>query len=277
MTTRWILATAMIAVCCSMAVADEELTMETCAICHEDEAAAFAASPHGAAMARVDVGVLENSCVSCHGATAEHIDDPSTENVNRLPAADACVACHSSSRSAMEISAPAHNRFGVACVDCHTAGHSDLGTEHLLADEPFTLCASCHQSVAGEFKMPFAHRDGTRDFSCTNCHSMHGRNRQGRLALLSKSAACVDCHTEKTGPFIFPHPPRDLDGCVACHDPHGSTNPRQLRRRNVAQLCLECHAGAPAFHDLSRTRYQACQTCHVAVHGSNRDPSLLEE
>ena len=276
MTARWILAVAFLAVCLP-APADDELAMETCAICHEDEAAAFAASPHGTAMTRVDPAVLEGSCVSCHGATAEHIDDPSTENVSRAPASDACVGCHSLSRAALEITAPAHNRFGVECSDCHRAGHSDSGTDHLLAAAPFDLCASCHQSVAGEFRMPFAHRDGTRDFACTNCHSMHGQNRQGRLALLSKSGACVDCHTEKTGPFIFPHPPRDLDGCVACHQPHGSTNPRQLRRRSIAQLCLECHAGVPAFHDLSRARYQSCQNCHVAVHGSNRDSRLLEE
>jgi len=277
MTTRWILATALLAVCCSMAAADEDLTMETCAICHEDETAAFAASPHGSAMARVDATILNNSCVSCHGASSEHIDDPSTDNVTRSPAADACVGCHSSSRAGLEITTPAHNRLGVECADCHSAGHTDSGNEFLLADKPFALCATCHQSVAGEFRMPFAHRDGTRHFDCTNCHSMHGRNRQGRLTLLSKSGMCVDCHTEKSGPFIFPHPPREIDGCVACHDPHGSPNPRQLRRRNVAQLCLECHAGAPAFHDLSRTRYQACQNCHVAVHGSNRDPRLLEE
>lgn len=259
------------------AVADEPLTMETCAVCHEDEAAAFASSPHGRAMAEAGSAVLDGSCVACHGATTEHIDDPSPDNVTRSPMSDACVACHTSIRSTLEVTTPAHNRFGVECADCHSAGHADPGTDHLLADAPFELCASCHQSEAGEFRLPFAHRDGTRSFDCTNCHSVHGQNRQGRLQLLSKSAGCVDCHSEKTGPFIFPHPPRGLDGCVACHQPHGATNPRQLRRRSVAQLCLECHTGVPAFHNLSQPRYQTCQSCHVAVHGSNRHPSLLEE
>jgi DmsE family decaheme c-type cytochrome len=278
MIARSVFATAAIVMCCTMTMADDELlTMETCAMCHEDEAAAFAASPHGRAMAQLDASILDRSCAQCHGATAEHIDDPSPENVRRAPESSACVSCHPASRPTLAVSNPAHTRFGVACADCHSAGHTDLGTDHLLADEPFELCATCHQSVAGEFKMPFAHRDGTRNFDCTNCHSMHGQNQQGRLNLLSKSGACVDCHTEKTGPFVFPHPPRELDGCIACHHPHGSTNPRQLRRRSVAQLCIECHAGVPAFHNLSQTRYQACQNCHVAVHGSNRDPRLLEE
>ena len=277
MSSRLILAAIVLSTCCMVAMADEPLTMETCAICHEDEAAAFAASPHGRAMTQVDDSVLERSCIQCHSATAEHIDDPSPENISRVPDSTACVGCHSASLAALDVTTPAHVRFGVACVDCHSAGHTDSGNRHLLADKPFELCAGCHQSVAGEFKMPFAHRDGTRNFACTNCHSMHGQNRQGRLNLLSKSGACVDCHTEKTGPFVFPHPPRELDGCIACHHPHGTTNPRQLRRRSVAQLCIECHAGVPAFHNLSQPRYQTCQNCHVAVHGSNRDPRLFEE
>ena len=278
MIARSIFAMAVIVMMCTLAMADDDLlAMETCAMCHEDEAAAFATSPHGRAMTQVDSAVLERSCAQCHGATAEHIDDPSPDNVRRAPDSTACVSCHPASLATMEVTNPAHNRFGVACVDCHAAGHTDSGTRHLLAAEPFDLCADCHQSVAGKFKMPFAHRDGTRNFDCTNCHSMHGQNRQGSLNLLSKSGACVDCHSEKTGPFVFPHPPRELDGCVACHEPHGTTNPRQLKRRSVAQLCLECHAGVPAFHNMSQTRYQACQNCHVAVHGSNRDPRLFEE
>ena len=42
-------------------------------------------------------------------------------------------------------------------------------------------------------------------------------------------------------------------------------------------LCLECHSDVPSFHDVSRPRYQNCQNCHAAVHGSNRDPRLFEE
>jgi predicted CXXCH cytochrome family protein len=106
---------------------------------------------------------------------------------------------------------------------------------------------------------------------------VHGDTRVGRLNLLSGGGACVDCHSEKEGPFIFPHPPVDRPGCISCHAPHGSTNPRLLTRRSISHLCLECHTDVPAFHDLGRTRYQDCQTCHAAVHGSNRDPRLIEE
>src|SRR5262249_7444200 len=97
-------------------------------------------------------------------------------------------------------------------------------------------------------------------------------------------APCVACHVEKRGPFVFPHGGKEIADCTACHESHGSTNPRQLKRGTVAQLCIECHSPIgtgtigsqpPAFHNLSSPRYQNCTTCHVAVHGSNRDPQLL--
>ena len=50
-----------------------------------------------------------------------------------------------------------------------------------------------------------------------------------------------------------------------------------LTRRSVTLLCLECHANTPAFHDISSPRFRFCQNCHAAVHGSNRDPRLIEE
>ena len=58
-----------------------------------------------------------------------------------------------------------------------------------------------------------------------------------------------------------------------------------LKRATVAQLCIECHSPLttgtlgsqpPSFHNLRLPRYQNCTTCHVAVHGSNRDPQLLK-
>ena len=33
--------------------AEEPVTMSTCAVCHEDEAGAFATGPHGSSMAKV--------------------------------------------------------------------------------------------------------------------------------------------------------------------------------------------------------------------------------
>jgi DmsE family decaheme c-type cytochrome len=261
----------------SVATAQEPVSMEDCAMCHEDEAAAFAAGPHARAMAKVDAAVLDRSCVTCHGAATEHIDDPTTENINRQPAPGACLSCHPGRESMTDISASAHVRNGVACLDCHGTGHTELKTDNMLSSAPHKLCAECHLSESGAFQMPYAHRDGTRPFECTNCHSMHGNNRQGRLAMMDSRGVCLDCHTEKAGPFVYTHPPQQINGCINCHMPHGSPNPKQLARHRVMALCLECHTDVPSFHDVSRPRYQSCQNCHTAIHGSNRDPRLMKE
>ncbi len=256
----------------------EPVTLKTCATCHDDVAAAFAAGPHGRAMAKVSSKLLERSCVGCHGPAAAHVDDPSPENINAHPGSQACAMCHGDRAGGVELNMPAHPRNDVQCLDCHTPGHSDSGTEHMLLKPVRQLCAGCHQLEAARFQWPYAHRKGAQEpFECTACHDPHGENRSGRLTLLGNGGVCIECHTEKAGPFVYPHPPREVDGCVTCHEPHGSMNARQLKRSSITNLCLECHADVPVFHDLSQARYRACQNCHVAVHGSNRDPRLLAE
>jgi len=277
MTRHMLLTLAAALALASVAMAQEPVTMETCAMCHDDVAPVFAAGPHGRAMVKVDSAILDRSCVGCHGPATEHVDDPTTENINRVPGPGACLSCHPGQESMTDISTPAHVRNGVACLDCHGTGHAELKTDHMLTSAPHKLCAECHLSESGSFQMPYAHRDGTRPFECTNCHSVHGDNRQGRLTMIGSGGVCLDCHTEKTGPFVYPHPPQQLNGCINCHVPHGSPNPKLLTRNRVAALCLECHTNVPSFHDVSRPRYQSCQNCHAAVHGSNRDPRLFEE
>ncbi len=251
--------------------------METCAVCHEEMAEAFSKGPHGLKMAARDPDLLERSCEACHGSAEAHVDDPSPENIRRRPEEAACLSCHTQSRGFMALSTPGHVRNGVKCLDCHASGHAAPAAEPLLAGEPAEMCGSCHRRERNAFNFPYAHREGSEPFSCLSCHSPHGSGRTGRLTQLHNGGVCIDCHTEKAGPFIFPHPPREVDGCISCHEPHGSVNPRQLKRRRVADLCLECHAGVPAFHDLSKSRFQACQSCHAAVHGSNHEPRLFEE
>lgn len=257
----------------------EFVPREICAGCHE-QGDTFPEGAHGRAMAARGEDVLARSCVACHGPGEAHIEDPVPENIVRWPDDDACSSCHGDRRGRLALATPAHERNRVACLDCHDEGHvedSDRVAESLLKDEPFELCSDCHQLQASSFFRPFAHRDGTEPFDCTACHSAHGTGRVGRLASFSRTGVCADCHEDKVGPFIFPHPPQPVDGCLACHQPHGSTNPRMLTRRTVLNLCLECHANVPAFHDLSQARFRNCQTCHSAVHGSNRDQSLFDE
>lgn len=248
-------------------------TAEDCAMCHDEVAAAFFSSAHGLAMAKSSDQIVAVSCATCHQAGEDHMDDPSPDNVMRVPAAEACLSCHSDQQAATDAATPAHVRHKVGCTDCHNAGHDN--SESLLAKR--SQCVQCHTEVSAVFNLPYAHRNGTKPFECAACHSIHGRTRVARTILGNVSGPCVDCHAEKSLPYVFPHPPADRRGCVSCHMPHGSTNPRQLTRNSVMMLCLECHADVPSFHDLSRAKYRSCQTCHTAIHGSNHDPSLMKE
>ena len=255
---------------------DVDLSLTVCSDCHE-ETEAFAAGTHGRAMARRDPAILERSCAGCHNPSPEHLEDPMPENVQRNPGPEACASCHPDSAGRLHLATAAHPRHGVACLDCHVSGHEPTEPEWLLQAEPYELCGGCHSAQAAAAFQPFSHREGGEPFACVSCHSLHSGTRVGRLALAGKGGPCLDCHTEKAGPFIYPHPPGEIDGCIACHQPHGSTNPRMLTRRTQVSLCLECHAAVPAFHNLNQARFRSCLSCHAAVHGSNRGPGLFDE
>jgi len=259
------------------AAAQEETKMDFCAECHEDEAAAFAAGDHGSKMTPEQ---LQDSCAACHGPVDEHVEDPSPENIHRWPTPDRCATCHAGQVAGLRRTTPAHPRNDVACLDCHVPGHSPPAAKPLLAAEPRSLCGSCHADKRNAFELPYAHREGNEPFACTTCHAIHGEGESARWTMLGNGGGpCVACHTDMAGPFAFPHPPREVDGCVTCHEPHGSTNPRQLNRRTVFQICLECHTNVPlrAVHDFSQAQSRACQTCHRSLHGSNTDPRFLTD
>ena len=250
---------------------------ETCATCHEDVAKAFNAGAHGQLMAARSKDVLNKACEGCHGPGSAHADNPSKANINRKPRPEACLSCHPQAQALMAANLPAHGRNNIACLDCHVPGHSPAPAQPLLSAEPAVMCAKCHGNVAAQSNLPYAHRKGDKPFACTSCHTVHGENRTGNLREYGYSGVCAECHIDKAGPYVFPHPPRAANGCMQCHQPHGSANPKMLTRTRIADLCLECHTGLPSFHTINQAKYHNCQTCHIAVHGSNHDPNLKDD
>jgi DmsE family decaheme c-type cytochrome len=121
---------------------------------------------------------------------------------------------------------------------------------------------------------------------CASCHDPHGRPKGGALRRTrGDELPCLSCHAEKRGPFVFKHVSGVAGDCMSCHETHGSSNPKQLKRAQVSQLCLECHSPItggtlgsqpPSFHNVRLARFQNCTVCHVAIHGSNRSPTLLK-
>jgi DmsE family decaheme c-type cytochrome len=179
------------------------------------------------------------------------------------------------------------NSAEVNCLTCHSIHEAEPRATALLVTRQLALCSTCHSPQAASFRaQPFAHRIGRGGMECSSCHDPHApRGRENLRTAIGTDLPCLNCHTDKRGPFVFPHAAGQVGDCISCHTAHGSPNPKQLTRATVAQLCMECHSPVtgdtlgsqpPSFHNLMLPRYQNCTTCHVAVHGSNRSPQLLK-
>lgn len=288
---------------------DEYVGSQTCAACHEAQFKSVAGTKHG---------MLENlaaskgkvvGCESCHGPGKAHVEGSgdvtkiiSFKNKNQKEISESCLSCHAGKQEHNNFRRGEHWRNNIGCTSCHTAhgaafDNSKTDSTTLIADvskqkpneatdkmlkssEP-QLCISCHTEMKAQFSKPFRHKVLEGAMSCSDCHNPHGgfESKQTKLSLGADSA-CVKCHANKQGPFVFEHAPLKTEGCASCHTPHGSANPKLLKRNQVRQLCLECHSSitdqfapdVPSFHNQAVLRYQNCTTCHSAIHGSNTSP-----
>ena len=84
---------------------------DTCVLCHDDEGKSHAAGKHASV-----------HCEACHGALADHADDPST-HVPKLPdVANLCRRCHEKDAAKPQgfpQVVTAEHSGGVSCKDCH--------------------------------------------------------------------------------------------------------------------------------------------------------------
>ena len=269
-----------------------------CSTCHEDQVKAFRLNPH--ARGSLEKGeVPPSTCETCHEGASEHAKqaDPSLvkKPVGFKGSENTCLMCHDLTTDRISRRAGMHaNTEQVNCLTCHSVHHSDPGSPHLVARPQMKLCGSCHTQAAQSFNKPYAHRLDRGGMACSSCHEPHGRPAKSTRSLAmmnhlrtqpSGEVPCTGCHAEVRGPFVFQHGALSVGDCTTCHQPHGSTNPKMLARAQVWQLCIECHSPTatatlgsqpPSFHNLNSPRYRNCTTCHVAVHGSNRDPQLFK-
>ncbi|MGE5235406.1 MAG: DmsE family decaheme c-type cytochrome [Acidobacteriota bacterium] len=265
-------------------------TFEPCSTCHDSLSAEFAGNPHGLNVARG--GALK--CESCHGDGTKHIDAGGDTSLIKIPSGDegarVCLTCHQGKIDTSVSGHGAHATAGVYCTDCHSIHGAKLAQRALLKAPSVELCVSCHSDQLVDFRKPFAHKlehggMNKGGMECTSCHNPHaGKGLKSLKRTTGGELACVSCHTDVRGPFVFEHV-ADINGnCMTCHEPHGSVNEKRLIRSSVQQLCLECHTGTPgnlgsqppSLHDLRSPRYQNCTSCHVAIHGSNSSPLLLK-
>jgi len=294
------------------ALGEEPTPVPSCGDCHDEQAKAFLTNPHGvgvgqapspvtpeAGQSNAEQGaeqagapVIPNAvCERCHGDGKAHIEGGGDKALIYKPAGVAgadktCMSCHDLNNDRISRHAGFHaNRAAVNCLTCHSIHTAKANP--LLTKPQLALCETCHATQVASFRnKPYAHRLGRGGMECSSCHEPHGRpGRESLRKTTTGELPCVNCHTEKRGPFVFQHGSFAIADCMTCHEPHGASNPKRLLRSRVAQLCLECHSTIssatlgsqpPSFHNLSLPRYQNCTTCHVAVHGSNRDPALMK-
>lgn len=269
--------------------AEEPAAVMSCGDCH-DQAKAFTHNPH--ARGEVKEGVVPNGvCETCHGDGTAHMESGGEKDKIVIPrglkgANETCLACHDASNNRRSHRTGIHaNSNAVNCLSCHAIHTNE---PRLLARNEIAVCSTCHSTQAAAFRnKPYTHRLGRGGMSCSSCHEPHGRpGKENMRVTAAGEQACLACHSDKRGPYVFPHAGTQVSGdCSNCHEPHGSANPSQLRRTRTVQLCMECHSPIthdtlgsqpPSFHNLNNPRYQNCTTCHVAVHGSNRSPQLLK-
>ena len=218
-----------------------------------------------------------------------------------------CLACHSTSKDQDLYNRSEHKLNGVSCNECHAAHLLERTAkrervepsiaqaqffaapklteenrwlnESLLKKTQPDLCYTCHRTIQGQFALPTHHRVPEGFIKCTDCHNAHG-TLQRPLLRKSNWEACVSCHTEKRGPFVFEHAAVKVEGCTICHTPHGSVTRNLLTRREDRFTCLECHVDPQAVNvPHSRLGFQTrgeCVRCHATIHGSNVSEYFLQ-
>jgi DmsE family decaheme c-type cytochrome len=289
---------------------DDYVGSETCKACHEKEFKEFSETKHAKLGEVASWKNKVQGCESCHGSGKEHVEAGgdktkiiSFKNKDSKQISETCLTCHAGREEHNNFRRGDHWRNNVGCTDCHSSHGSSHGefragsttfvnkasklnaSNAMLISNEQQLCLSCHSEVKAHFNKPFRHKVLEGVMKCSDCHNPHGgfETKQTRLAVGS-DAACVKCHTDKQGPFVFEHAPIKTEGCSACHTPHGAANPKLLKRNQVRQLCLECHSGITEQlsegptggpHDQRTLLQRNCTACHTAIHGSNANPDFF--
>ncbi|MFO0757712.1 MAG: cytochrome c3 family protein [Byssovorax sp.] len=224
-----------------------QVDAETCARCHETEAAKWAmvAQTQGH---RDHRGVKDVTCNSCH----------SPEKQAGRPIEKLCADCHKEERLHK-----ASTENAETCISCHSFAASEK-----RAGKPTTIaCTGCHAD--GTLTMPTA-EGGTRPMKAVNEHALHGdlacqlcHNAHGKTPHVPEGQpVCRRCHQLE----IFAVGKQTKEGpeghkrCEQCHKPHAPL-------KTALESCHECHENktTPASADAPSTalRHRSCASCHL--------------
>jgi DmsE family decaheme c-type cytochrome len=276
-----------------------------CLGCHEEHQQQMAKSAHAvAADARTP------TCVSCHGASAKHAENPAEVKPDKRfiragalrgnDASAVCLSCHEKDAKRTLWATSAHPSADVSCTSCHKL---HVNNDKVLAKATqAAVCYTCHQGPRAQANLASRHPIAEGKVICSDCHAVHGSAGPKLAKRDSTNDTCYTCHAEKRGPFVHQHQPVAED-CASCHNPHGSSIAAMLKAR-APILCQQCHTphvaggvGAlggqpgvfpPAVSGQGQSEVTAtsggkntvniwqgrsCLNCHTQVHGSNNPAS----
>jgi DmsE family decaheme c-type cytochrome len=269
--------------------------LRTCTRCHDESdkspVLSILKSPH-AVMADPRTPFADQACMTCHGASEEHMRSPGEGQSRVAPdmtfhggktrtaaGNQVCLNCHENSQR-MHWKGSAHERQDLSCSSCHSV---HAGKDPVLTRETQPqVCFDCHKTQRAESLRPFSHPIHEGKMACSDCHKPHGSSGPTLLTAGTINETCYGCHAEKRGPFLWEHAPVRED-CTTCHRPHGSVHPGMLKSR-APFLCQQCHLaqfhpstpytgtglpGATAPSGAQQLLGKSCLNCHSQVHGSN--------
>lgn len=241
--------------------------VDTCADCHEEVVKAFANNPHA------------ENCTGCHLGSEKHLEEAGPGSIFAFKSSDlpnektkACLSCHTKDNS--RYLASPHGKASMDCTICHSV-HMANPQPGMLRTGSTKSCLSCHEDVFSLFKMNERHRLQEGILECTSCHDPHKPSQMMRLGGV-KHEACLNCHQDKGGPYLFEHQAGRIEGCKACHEVHGSPNRHMLIQQSISDLCFSCHTAAVSFHARFDSLTTNCTTCHATIHGSNLSHIFLK-
>jgi DmsE family decaheme c-type cytochrome len=262
------------------AAATASWTAADCAACHEPVISGM----HGTAHAGVPA-----QCASCHGDPSAHLKSVTetgepgpVPSFRKKPAREqdaTCLACHDKGRQA-NWHGGLHERRQVGCTSCHSVHAFKSAQANLKTARETDTCTTCHTQIRSKLMRVSHHpvREGL--MGCASCHDPHDGTRPKMVSANWVNEKCLECHTEKRGPFLWEHAPV-RENCMNCHDPHGSNHEKLLVAKQP-YLCQRCHLNTRHPGTLydgrntlagtsvsNRAIEHSCRNCHQNVHGGN--------
>jgi len=206
-----------------------------------------------------------------------------------------CAGCHEQPHASIAMTAHGakNDATGSMCQACHGDA-----SEHLkdpakkpanliksgTAAEKTAVCLACH---APNRQLAFweSGKHSLNDVTCSNCHSIHGRERNPTIAPFqttfrpNESEVCGTCHQDIRAQTLKPSHHPIVEGkikCSDCHNPHGAISHVMLRNASVNDQCLSCHADKRGPFVFAHPPVEEnCATCHNP-HGSSHYKLLNE-